>query len=342
MKLDTSKTGKLNEQVLLDVTVTFLSYQYLNRLKEKYTLVSMSLNLVIPPTTRERRSLAIIETTFEGVALFRSFPIPPEEELLQLTEDSFKGISNKGAGEYIDLLRNTKDPILMTLQSISVEVAHGNGVIMISDSSENSMSPSLTGGRMSMIPFVAGAVSSVMFLFAVILIAKRSERITQKNCTCDDMMIQESETMEELEISDPFPPELIYANQSSNRDDINSFTSQSYAYSFTYPRSEGRGIPMSGTSNTSNDDDAFSAAVSSFTNLSMEDSQFTPQVSNDPESKDIVSIKERKYAQTPGFSVKWSHQQAKARMDDISDLGSDNELSTSTFTRSIISTNLIT
>lgn len=317
-----TKTGVLDKQRLLDVTITFLSYQYLSRLDEKYSLISLTLKLA-PSDRRQLRSILLNEIVFEGIALFRSSRIPTEKELLLILEDSFKGDAEDGPKrQFLSMLKGTGDPVLISASSVSIEVldksrANEIGTVRVKPSQDSMLSE---------IPVMASAVSSILFLIFVIFIARRSSRV-QKYFSDD--MIGESIGEEVHNMVEEYP-ELSMSNRtepiSGDEEDLDgcdsAFSSQSYTFSMPYDH----------ITNSVVDRDSFSGAGSSLTGMTMNDNRLNAILQGNSNREGQREESPWDTFQSSGDSLRLLEDQVH---DDVSDLASDMEASISTITRSV-------
>lgn len=346
MRIETTEIGFYDEEELIGVTITFLTYQYLILLDKKHGLNSISLSLVLPASRRLKRSLEISKTTMEGIAYFDSLPVPTREEMVRLTENSFSDESPQGTVVFMELLKSSQDPILTTVESVTIEIADGNGPITITDTSSNmndgqSTGDGSTGGGGnggSMIPIVAGIVSSFFFLIGAVVLARKSNSRAQPKydsaTVAQHVSASPSATKRDLPRSD-IGGELQFEDE-SERDDNDSYSmaSQSYAYSMSYPPSHlgasssfgGAGSNILGSYESNSDDE------SSVTEISLDESRFNTilQQGEKKNKSDFKSV--WKDAQTPSTKLKSSRKKKPDRqvftdhladMEQCSDLGSD-------------------
>lgn len=327
LNLETSETGSINEQLLIDSTTTFLSFQYMKHFTtNRFTYMEMN----IVSIQRQRRRLRLLATstiTLEGTAYFTSDTLPSEQDMAVVIENAFTDPSDDGSPLFMNLLKSTQDDVLASAERVSVDVeveddsnakADTGTTVTTGVGAENPNIPNgnnNSGENMNtrvtpMIPIVVGAISALAFLVGAMVLARKYK-------------IFEKPEMEALSSSYNLNhKENVHPKAGSSSSKKSGGKPISAKKAASLPRSEiGSELDLSESDLSSFHDDSFSIASSayaysvtqSYTNvLSPSESAFGGDTYNgsergrsmdeDDESVEEISLDERRFNQILGPS----------------------------------------
>jgi hypothetical protein len=220
---------------------------------------------------QESRKLMLSTVTFEGEAHFKeSAALPSIESVREITELAFTDFEREGIQLLVSLYKSSDDPVLSSVETLYADFT--DSTIIVPPPSANTAQQPLGPSAISIIPVIAGTLSALIFLIGAYCISKKVKKA--KELKIEEGSKYNFDTSDETAFSpqvkkkgftngsisgdtrspgEPLPhpsefrysgdttsdigSELHYEESSFGVDDSYSISSQSYAYSMSYPPS---------------------------------------------------------------------------------------------------------